>query len=69
MTHLYLMQVLDSSQDLVEEAAGLSVLQAALLYNVIEELATRGILHYQKQLFGRFNNFIELNNIRMSDDF
>ena len=69
MTHLNLMQVLDTSQDLMEEAAGLSVLQTALLYNVIEELATRGILHDQKQLLARLDYFIKLHDVGVANDF
>ena len=40
-----------------------------MLRDVVEELATLGILHDQVQLFGRFNDFIELNNVWMSDHF
>ena len=69
MAYLILVQVLDSCQNLVKEPACLAILESPLLHYVVEKLTARCILHDKEQLFGRFNNFIELHDIRMSDNF
>ena len=68
MTDFDLVQVLDSCQYLVEEAASLRVLQAPFLDNIVEELTARGILHNQEQLLACLNDFIELHNIWVAHD-
>jgi len=45
MTNFDLMEVLDTCQDLMEEAARFSVLQPAFLDDIVEELATTSVLH------------------------
>ena len=53
----------------MEEPAGFTVLQPALFYNVFEEFSTTRILHDQKELLRGFNDFIQLHDIWMSDNF
>ena len=66
MADLDLVEVLDACEDLMEESTCLSVLKAPLLDNVIKEFAARRVFHYQEKLFVRLNDFIELNNVRVS---
>ena len=60
-------QIFDSSKNLVEKAAGFPVLEPFLLHNMVKELTTRSVLHDQEQLFGCFNNFVQLDYVGMSD--
>ena len=60
-------QIFDSSKNLVEKAAGFPVLEPFLLHNMVKELTTRSVLHDQEQLFGCFNNFVQLDDVGMSD--
>ena len=66
MDDLQLMQVLHSSDDLVEEVASLWLLHPLIGHDVIEELTTLSIFHYQIQLLGCLNDFIQLYDIRVS---
>ena len=36
-----------------------------MLHNIVKELATRSILHYEIQLFWSFDNFVELDHLWM----
>lgn len=69
MANLDLVEVLDASEDLVEEPARFAILQSSLLDDVLEKFASAGILHYQEELFGRFDDFIQLHDVRVSNDF
>ena len=53
----------------MEEPAGFTVLQPALFYYVFEQFSTTRILHDQKELLRGFNDFIQLHDIWMSDNF
>lgn len=66
MADLDLVQVLNTSKDLMEEAASLRVLQTSLFDNVVEEFATRCILHDQEKLLARLNDFIKLHDVGVS---
>ena len=37
------------------------------LDNVVEQLSALHVLHYQEQLFGGFDDFVELNYVRVAD--
>jgi hypothetical protein len=52
----------------MEETACFLVLQLFLRDDVIKQLSTRYILHYQEQLSSSFDNLIQLNDVRMSDN-
>ena len=56
MTDAYFMNVFDTGYDLLGEAAGLLFGQPFLFYNVVEQFATAGILHDQKQLSRSFDD-------------
>ena len=66
VTYLVLVKVFHTGQDLVEKATGFTILESPLLDDVVEELTTWCVLHDQEQLLRRFNNFIQLHDVRMS---
>ena len=68
MAHLYPVQVFDTGEDLIEEAAGLRILQSPLFDDVVEQFAPGSILHDQEQLLARLDNLIELHDVRVSHD-
>ena len=37
------------------------------LDNVVEQLSALHVLHYQEQLFGGFDDFVELDYVRVAD--
>ena len=69
MHDLQLRDVLNSRDDLLEEAAGRLLVHLLVLDDVVEEFATRGKLHDQVQLFGRLDDFVELDDVRVLHDF
>lgn len=40
-----------------------------LLGDVVEELATRAVLHDQEEVLGRLDNLVELDEVRVADQF
>ena len=48
------------------ELAGLFLLQFGILYYIVEQFATAGVLHYQVELFRSFYDLVELNDIGVS---
>jgi hypothetical protein len=62
---VHCMYLLDSCNDLMEKAAGLGLLHSAIGHDVIEELATGGVLHDQVKLPSRLNDLIELHDVGM----
>ena len=63
-----LVQVFDSTDDLLEEFAGFGFFKFLLLDDVVEKFAATDELHDEKELFRRLNNFKQLNDVRMSDE-
>jgi hypothetical protein len=55
MDNIELMEIFNSSNDLVEELASIRFLNPLVLHNEIEQLSTTGVLHNQVELLGRFN--------------
>lgn len=68
MTDLISMQVFDTCHDLLEKPGSLFILQPLLLHNIVEQFATRRILHDEEELARRFNDLIQLHNVRVSHD-
>ena len=67
MNNIELMYIFNSTHDLLIKLACFWLLEATLRHNIIEELSTAGVFHNEVQLFWRFNNFIKLYNIWVSD--
>jgi len=62
-----LVQILDSTNDLLEELAGFCLLKLLLLDDVVEELATADELHDQEELLGRLDDFEKLDDVGVAD--
>lgn len=63
------MQVLNTRKNLVEKTACFLVWQAFLFYDVVKEFTTWHKLHNQEELPRRLDDFVQLDNIRVSDNF
>lgn len=61
------MNVLDASNDLLEESTRVSLLDAGVLDDVVEEFSSDCVLHDEVELFGRFDDLIQLNDIWVPD--
>jgi hypothetical protein len=61
-----LMDVLNTRNEFEIEFAGLFLAQTSVPDDVVEQLASVGILHDHKQLFFGLDDFIELDDVRMA---
>jgi len=64
-----LVQVFDATDDLLEEFARFSLFELLLLHDVVEEFAATDELHDQEKLFWSLNDFKELDDVRVSNEF
>ena len=60
--------VLDTRNYLLEEPAGLLLLNSLHLYDVIEQFTPACILHYEVEFLLSLYNLIELHNLRVTND-
>jgi len=67
MDDVELVEVLDTSDYLVEELDGLRFFDPLVLDDVIEKLSPTCILHDQVQLFRRLDDFIKLDDVWVPD--
>jgi hypothetical protein len=58
--------VLDAADDLLEDLTGLLLAHSLSADDVVEELAFLHELHHQEEMLRRFNNFVELDDVRVS---
>lgn len=63
------MQIIDSTNDLLKELAGLSLLHPLMLDNILKQLSPTRILHNQVQLLARLYDLIQLYYIGVSNQF
>jgi len=63
-----LVQILHTRNYLLKEANRLLLFHLLVLHDIVEKLATGCKLSDQVKLLGCFNNFIELNDVRMTDE-
>ncbi len=68
MNYVQAVEVVDSEDQLLEDGAGLSLWQFLAVDDVFEQLAALCVLHDQEELFGTFDDFVELDEVRMPDD-
>ncbi len=68
MADFVFVKVLDSSQDLVEKTTSFLIREPLFLNDIVEEFAAWSVLHNQKKLATRFDDFKKLNDVRMSHD-
>ena len=62
-----LVQVLNTTDDLLEELACFRLFQLLLLDDVVEKFASTDKLHDQEELLRCLNNFEELNDVWVPD--
>ena len=67
MDDVELVEVLNSSDDLMKELESLRLFYSLVLDDVIEELSSISILHDQVKLLWRLNDLIQLDNIWVAD--
>ena len=69
MHDIELVEVFDSSNNLMEEFEGCGLLHSLVLDNEVKKLATISILHDQVELLRGFYDFIKLNDVWVPDHF
>ena len=68
MTHLDLVKVFDTGQNLMEKSTGFRILKLSLLDDVVEQFAPTCILHDEEKLLGSLNDLVQLNYVWMAHD-
>ena len=66
MANFILVDVLNARNDLLKEFASLIFLESLSLDNVFEKFSTRCVLHDEEQLPGGFDDFVQLNDVRVT---
>ena len=61
--------IVHPTDDLLEEFLCFRFLQFAMFYNVVKQFATRHILHCHKDVRGGADHLVELDDMRMSEEF
>jgi hypothetical protein len=61
--------VLDARNNLLEEFTSFIFLQALSFDDIVEEFSSARILHDEEQLARSFDNFVQLDNVRVPHDF
>ena len=69
MDDVELMEVFNTSDDLVEEFEGLRLLNTLVLHDIVEELTSIRIFHDQIELLWRLNDFVKLDDVWVSNHF
>lgn len=69
MDDVELVQILHTTNNLVEELERLGLFDALVLHDVVEELASISVLHDQVKLLGRLDDLVKLNDIWVSNHF
>ena len=63
MDYVQLMDILNTSQYLLEKFASFLLLEASVRDDIVKELSPRGIFHDQVELLWSLNNLIELDYV------
>ena len=69
MSNTYFMQVLNPIQQLVKELTSLLFSDLFVINYVLVEFSFLHELHNQQQLLRSLHNFVQLNDVRVSDEF
>lgn len=67
MTDTRLVDILDTRDKFEVELAGLLLGETRVSHDIVEELSTVAVFHDHVQLFLSFNDFIQLDHVRMAD--
>lgn len=62
------MDILDSTDDLLEYSAGIPFVHPLLLHDVVEQFPALHVLHHQEEMFGRFDDLVQLDDVGMPDE-
>jgi hypothetical protein len=65
MSYSKLTEILNARYELLEQPASLIFLKPVFRCDVVEELTIAAVLHYQENPLRCFNDFVNLNNIRV----
>lgn len=68
MNNLVSMTILNGTDDLLEKPPGLTLLHPSLVHYILEQLLPR-IFYHHDDIRGRGDDFVELDDVRMSQDF
>lgn len=69
MNNVEFVHVLNTFDELPEEFAGFAFFESFFLDDLLKEFTLRDELHDEEELFGGFDNFVELDKIGVSDLF
>lgn len=69
MYNTQLMQVLNTTDDLLHKGTCFLLFELLLLNDIVKKLSATDVLHDQEQLLGRLNDFKQLNYIWVSNHF
>jgi hypothetical protein len=69
MNDVELMYIVHPCIDLLEKLASFVFLEPRVSHNIVKELPPTGVFHNEVELLGGLNYFIELDNVRMSNQF
>jgi hypothetical protein len=63
------MNIFDAAYNLLEHLAGFLLVHPLLADDIVKELASFHVLHDEEEVFGRFDDFVELDDIGVADEF
>lgn len=69
MNNSKFMNIFYSANDLLKHLASFSFAHSFLAYNIIKKLTTLHELHHQKEMFRCFYYFVQLNDVRVTNEF
>lgn len=69
MNDVQLVQVLNPSNYLVKEFDCQGLFNSLVLDDKVKKFPTLCVLHYKVKLFGRLNDFVKLNDVRVANHF
>ena len=66
MSDTFVMKIIHAEGDLCEDGCGLFFFDFLLIDDFVKEITSFSILHDKVQFFGSFDDFVELDDKRMS---
>ncbi len=66
MSDTFVMKIIHAECDLCEDGCGLFFFDFLLIDDFVKEITTFSILHDKVQFFGSFDDFVELDDKRVS---
>jgi hypothetical protein len=69
MNYSELMDIFNSGENLLEETARLFFFDSGILHDMVEKLPAICVFHDKEEFLGGFDNFVELNDMRVAELF